>query len=96
MASFGKDLMDLAPGIAAVSGPHVKGLYVGDGKQTIGIIEDDNAGSYLVIWKDPQKQTLPLAVTADGIQLPRVSNNEPYRFISWDDLYNLVQAAKAT
>ena len=84
----------IVPGVVAGSTNSTKGLWVSEGNQTIGLVEQDGVGGYLTIYSDTTKRGLPLAITYEGIQLPQSDNCSPVRFISWDDLYNLVQASK--
>jgi len=72
------------------------GLWLQHKKEgaTIGLVLDEHMDCpYIVIW-DTTKHALPFAVDQKGVQLPRVSNDDPYRRIDWEDLYNLVQATK--
>ena len=85
----------ILPGIDVASSSRVKGLWASQGKQTIGIVEEEGVGPYLVIWKDMSTHNLPLAVTADGVQLPREKGSDTYRFIDWDTLFEMVEAHKA-
>jgi len=85
----------LVPGIDVLSSEHVKGLWVSEGKGTIGLVEQEGVGAYLLIWKDTSKESLPLAVTHDGVQLSRAKGDETYRVISWDDLFEVVQEFKS-
>ena len=66
------------------------GVWVDEGKQTIGMVDQDGIGAYLVIYRDKSKAGIPLAIRSDGIQIP--SDDSSYmRFISWDDLYRAVR-----
>lgn len=87
----------IVPGIDALSSKSVKGLWVSEGKGMIGLVEQEGVGAYLLIWKDISKESLPFAATHDGVQLPRKNGDDTYscRFISWDDLFEVVQEFKS-
>lgn len=85
----------IVPGVDVASFGYAKGVWVSDGDKTIGLVEQKDVGGYLVIYKDIHKNGLPLAVTFDGVQLPREKGSDAYRFIDWNTLYEMVEAFKA-
>lgn len=73
------------------------GLWVSDKDQrSVGLVAQKNGtGPYLCIYAaHPAGGSLPLAITYDGIQLPRATHDDPYRFIAWDDLWAVIDAHK--
>jgi hypothetical protein len=89
------EVKDIVKGVSAASNDIADGLYIGYrdlGKQSAGLVDQKGVGCYLAIWRE-NGHGVPLAVTVDGVQLP---SDQPgnFRFIKWDDLYEVVQAHK--
>lgn len=82
----------LVPGITTLSSENCRGLWVSEQDKTIGLVDQKGVGLYLVIWQDHIGRGLPLAITADGVQLPTPDQNQ--KFIEWETLYEMAQLHK--
>ncbi len=90
------DSEQIVSGVSAAKFHRGAGLWVTDEKRSIGLIEYEGQGGYLAIYADTTRGDLPLAITAEGVQLAQPTpHGARYRFIAWDDLYDMVAAHKA-
>jgi hypothetical protein len=77
----------------------VAGLWITDREgRFVSVQAEKNIGPYLEIRgkrADGKDLHLPFAISADGLQLPQCDADDPYRFVTWDELWDAVQARKA-